>query len=333
MSDVVRGDPERLHEYTTTTLPSIEQVRGELATYREAVTRFNAAGPNDLGFRLEDLGGDIETTLDSLADLDQTPAAFGAALASLDAGAAAGGPVTVDRDVFERALAQSTLDGDEGALPEWLAPYLLGDVANFWSGGEEGFPLGALGAGGLRVMNTTKWLRMVARFGAGSAEAARAFPTFNNGLVGRGVTAATSRIPWAPAQRAAGWLPSPGATQFFRRAGVVGGAAGTVLGAYDLYQQGNPIEAFEREGAGYVADVASTAFSASSTAFFLAPNPVTGALVIGTGLVWAGAEIVDHWDDITEFGEDLGEDVVDLGEDLLEGAGDLAEGAADLFGW
>ena len=29
----------------------------------------------------------------------------------------------------------------------------------------------------------------------------------------------------------------------------------------------------------------------------LAPNPVTAGLVIGTGLVWGGAELVDHWDD------------------------------------
>lgn len=85
-----------------------------------------------------------------------------------------------------------------------------------------------------------------------------------------------------------------------RGLGVAGGAVSTVSGAYNLYQQGNPVDAFEREGAGYVADVAETAFSASSTAFLVAPNPVTATLAVTSGVVWAGAEIVDNWDDISE---------------------------------
>lgn len=85
-----------------------------------------------------------------------------------------------------------------------------------------------------------------------------------------------------------------------RGLGVAGGAYSTVSGAYNLYQQGNPVDAFEREGAGYVADVAETAFSASSTAFLVAPNPVTATLAVTSGVVWAGAEIVDNWDDISE---------------------------------
>ncbi len=85
-----------------------------------------------------------------------------------------------------------------------------------------------------------------------------------------------------------------------RGLGVAGGAFSTATGAYNLYQQGNPVDAFEREGAGYVADVAETAFSASSTAFLVAPNPVTATLAVTSGVVWAGAEIVDNWDSISE---------------------------------
>lgn len=40
-----------------------------------------------------------------------------------------------------------------------------------------------------------------------------------------------------------------------------------------LVDQGNPVDAYRREGAAYVADVAGTAFSASTTAFLVAPNP------------------------------------------------------------
>ncbi len=98
----------------------------------------------------------------------------------------------------------------------------------------------------------------------------------------------------------------------FRRVGIAGGVYGTATGLYDLYQQGNPIDAFQAEGAGYVADVASTAFSASSTAFLLAPNPVTGTLVVVTGLVWAGAEIWDHREQIADWTSDRVDDTVRL---------------------
>lgn len=113
------------------------------------------------------------------------------------------------------------------------------------------------------------------------------------------VAQAGSRLPsagWGPFTQG-GKITGLGA---MRGLGVVGGAFSTASGAYNLYQQGNPVDAFEREGAGYVADVAETAFSASSTAFLIAPNPVTAALAVTTGVVWAGAEVVDNWDAISE---------------------------------
>ncbi|MDH5522011.1 MAG: hypothetical protein OEZ14_15920, partial [Acidimicrobiia bacterium] len=172
-----------------------------------------------------------------------------------------------------------------------IIDFLLGDVANFWNGGaDEGFPVGQLTAALIRVGRTAAFL------GGGP------LPTFNTGLVGRLTAAGLNRIP-AMAPYGA-WLGSPAATTFFKRAGVAGGLVGTGLGLYDLYQQGNPIDAFQANPAGYVADVASTAFSASTAAFFLAPSPITAGLVIGTGVVWAGAEVVENWDDITEWTSD-----------------------------
>lgn len=127
----------------------------------------------------------------------------------------------------------------------------------------------------------------------------------------------------------AGWADplsrTPGGLGMMRGLGILGGAASTAVSAYNLYQQGNPVEAFKREGSGYVADVAETAFSASTTAFLIAPNPVTGALAVGTGLVWAGAEVVDHWDEIS----DGASKAWDKTTETLGDVGDKVSDAAD----
>ncbi len=129
------------------------------------------------------------------------------------------------------------------------------------------------------------------------------------------VTAAGSRLPsggWSPTTLG-GKLTGLGA---MRALGVAGGVYNTATGLVNLYEQGNPVEAFKRDGAGYVADVAETAFSASTTAFLIAPNPVTAGLAVGTGLVWAGAEVVDHWDDITETASDLKDKAGEVWDDI-----------------
>ena len=260
------------------------------------------------------------------------------------------------REIAEMvALAQATDIDPDGWAAE-IADFFLGDVGNFWTGGDDdGVPVGQLGAAALRAFRMRAWFRD------------GTLPVFNTGFVGDRIARLLGRFPaLAPA---GSWLSSPAATSVFRRVGVAGGLFGTATGLVDLYQQGNPIDAFQAEGAGYVADVAGTAFSASSTAFFIAPNPVTGALVIGTGVVYVGAEIVDHWDDITEWTDnawdattewasttwdngtqaltdavvsnvmaideawDAGtEFVADVGSSLADGACDLVAGAGDLLG-
>jgi len=219
--------------------------------------------------------------------------------------------------------------GDDSIAGD-ITDFLFGDVANFWGGGDDGFPAGSLGAALLRM----------------SRVARGDLPLFNTGFVGTRLASLLQQGPGVFGQ-AGNWLASPGASTFFKWAGVTGGVVSTGVGLYDLYQQGNPIDAFQENGAGYVADVASTAFSASSTAFLLAPNPVTGALVLGTGAVWLGAEVVDNWDAIsdwtsdtwdagTDFIGDVGSGAVDLASDLGGGAvdlaGDIGGGALDLAG-
>ena len=221
-----------------------------------------------------------------------------------------------------------------------ITDFLFGDVASFWNGGaDDGFPIGQLGAALVRVYRT-------ANFARGGP-----FPTFNTGLLGRGLANGLTRVP--ALSHYGTWLGSPAATGFFSKVGIAGGIAGTGFGLYDLYQQGNPIDAFQENPAGYVSDLASTAFSASTTMFFLNPNPVTTALVIGTGLVWAGAEVVEHWDDITEWTSDAWDsttdwvgdrasdfvdsqvdmlsDAWDTGTDIVEGIGGFIGGIDDWF--
>ncbi|MFJ9427160.1 PE-PGRS family protein [Streptomyces sp. NPDC101249] len=85
-----------------------------------------------------------------------------------------------------------------------------------------------------------------------------------------------------------------------RGAGVVGGVFSTVYSGANVVAQGNPASHFgsRAEGAKYVADVAEVGFNASMTAAMVAPNPVTLGAVAVTGVVYAGAKVVEHWDDI-----------------------------------
>ncbi|WP_266683095.1 PE-PGRS family protein [Streptomyces sp. NBC_00847] len=85
---------------------------------------------------------------------------------------------------------------------------------------------------------------------------------------------------------------------FIRYAGIGASLLSTGVSAANVWAQGNPREAFKKKGAGYVADVAEVGFNASLTAAMVAPNPVTIGLTVGTGLVYGGAKVVEHWDDI-----------------------------------
>ncbi|MFC7468463.1 hypothetical protein ACFQVA_14250 [Actinomadura keratinilytica] len=100
--------------------------------------------------------------------------------------------------------------------------------------------------------------------------------------------------------------------------------------------QGNPKEAFKREGAGYVADVAEVGFNASLTAATVAPNPVTIGLAVGTGLVYAGAKVVANWDEVkagaSKAASWAGKKAAQVGKETLNAAKDLAK-KADPRNW
>ncbi|MFJ9540568.1 PE-PGRS family protein [Streptomyces sp. NPDC101225] len=123
---------------------------------------------------------------------------------------------------------------------------------------------------------------------------------------------------------------------FIRYAGIGTSLLATGVSVANVWAQGNPREAFKKKGAGYVADVAEVGFNASLTAAMVAPNPVTIGLAVGTGLVYGGAKVVEHWDDIKAGAGKAAHWVDDkastAGKILTEGAKGVAK-AANPINW
>lgn len=178
-----------------------------------------------------------------------------------------------------------------------------------WNGRDDDtFPVGRW-IGGVLYMNRVR------RFMQGNGP----LPTIANG--------------WAMRQlantRYFSWINNPAVQTFGYRASVGLSVFSTISDGIVVWNHGNPIDAFEEHGAGYVADVARLGFSASTTAFLIAPNPVTGTIVIVTGTVWAIAEVVDHWDEITGFFGDVGHGIADGTVWIVDETGELVEAGWD----
>ena len=180
-------------------------------------------------------------------------------------------------------------------LKSHAVQFVTGFVLNFFWNYDGPIAWGKWLAGAIRTFRVAGWSFSTAiTWSLGFLGKARGpLPLFNNGFVGRLLT----KLPLM------GGLAGPAATLWLTRFSILGGVLGGVAGIVKLSRQGNPIDAYERDGAGYVADVAGTAFSFSSAAFFAFPNPVTGALAAGTGVVWLGAEAWDHRQEIADAAE------------------------------
>jgi len=119
-----------------------------------------------------------------------------------------------------------------------------------------------------------------------------------------------------------------------RVVGVAGSAYATVDGAVGLWNNRHENAKAWSEGgvtgkAHVVGEYAETAFNASMTAALIAPNPVTVGLVAVTGVVWAGAEVVEHWDDITHAADVAVDWAGDRAEDVKDWAGDRLDDIKD----
>lgn len=213
-------------------------------------------------------------------------------------------------------------EGDSSTGFGGAAKQLLnGEFFNLF-GVNDGFPLIPLGLAAGKMTRMGQILPPMSR---------TILPIFQTGIVGKNLLPRLANAPGALGG-AATWLKSPAGELLTKRLGIVGGVVGTGKGVYDLYRQGNPVEAFKKDGAGYVADVAQTTFTASTTAFLVAPNPVTGAIAVGSGVTWAGAEVVDHWDDISAGASDLASDAWDKGSDAVDKVADVAGDVKDKAG-
>lgn len=195
---------------------------------------------------------------------------------------AVAGALSAQAEEIRRRTA-AVLDDLDGFVAE-VWGFLGGDVLSLWNGGpDDDMPWGRWLAGAVKQVGMAKFLRNGGYLARGNP-----LPLFNAGAIGSKLIEV----------RGMAWLGSTPATLALKRAGIAGGLYTGVSGTVGLVGQGNPVNAYQREGAGYVADVAGTAFGYSSAAFLIAPNPVTGAVVIGTGVVWLGAEAWDHRDEI-----------------------------------
>jgi uncharacterized protein YoxC len=107
VTERVRGNPERLEEYTEETRRTLGPLRLAIDEYAEAVRAFNHAS-NDLGASLADDSGHYHATVHRLERVDGGPAAFAWALRRLDrfvSGAPAGAVLsTTEVDLFHRLI-------------------------------------------------------------------------------------------------------------------------------------------------------------------------------------------------------------------------------------
>ncbi|MEU7603085.1 mucin-2 [Streptomyces sp. NPDC040724] len=117
---------------------------------------------------------------------------------------------------------------------------------------------------------------------------------------------------------------------WWRGAGIAGSVVATGVGAFELYQKGNPVEAFKKDKVGYAKDVSGVAFNASLTAAMIAPNPITIGAVAVTGLVYGGLAIADNWDTVKQWPGKVADAAGKAGEVISKGAGRLADGAKNL---
>jgi hypothetical protein len=114
------------------------------------------------------------------------------------------------------------------------------------------------------------------------------FPTANNGFLGRGVASVLVRAPGRLGRLGGILSDASRATPYFRYGGITVSTVSTGIGVYDIYRDRN------KGGAQLATDVTGTLFSASTTAFLVAPTPLTGALVLASGAAWGGAEAWKH---------------------------------------
>lgn len=93
------------------------------------------------------------------------------------------------------------------------------------------------------------------------------------------------------------------------RAGRGGGVAATAYGVANLATYDT--EMIKKDPAKFATDLTGTAFSGSMTALAIAPNPVTAAFAVGTGVAYGAALIWDNHEAIGKGLEKAGDGIAD----------------------
>ncbi|GAB2780196.1 hypothetical protein GCM10027073_11110 [Streptomyces chlorus] len=157
-------------------------------------------------------------------------------------------------------------------------------------------------------------------FFAGSDDMARLYGGYTH--AGQEVTRA-GQASLVQVGKAGGFKAAAKTAGLWRGAGIVGSAGATVFSVANIATMDHAKE-WEKSKAGYLANYAEVGFNASLTAAMVAPNPVTIGLAVGTGIVYGGLKVVEHWDDITEGAEKaadwVGDKASDLGNEIADGA-------------
>lgn len=129
------------------------------------------------------------------------------------------------------------------------------------------------------------------------------------------------------AQLASGASAATRTAGFWRATGVAGGVMATGAGAWELYQKGNPVEAFKKDKAGYISDVSGVAFNASLTSAMVAPNPLTIGAAVVTGAVYGVSSVVANWDKVKKFPGKVADAGRWAGNKVKKGVGKAVSGA------
>jgi len=226
---------------------------------------------------------DITGALDQGGVTSDVPGRLRAIAASLEADAADQRArrrlLLDDPALLSMLIAGGGVAGFNDVDPKEIIDNLLRGYHDVWDGNhDQTMPFGQFFMGAKTLWNRASWLAA----GAGDV------PSVLDGKVGQ----------WAI--RVAPWLDSPVVGGVATTLGVAGGLYQGVKGTIGLVEAGNPVDAFQRDGAKYVAKVASTALGYSSAAFVACPNPVTAGAVLVSGSVWLGAEAWEHAGQISQ---------------------------------
>jgi hypothetical protein len=195
-------------------------------------------------------------------------------------------------------------------------PFSSGFLGDRWGGGFDA--LRQRGFMNAKLLGFTP--NQAINFFAGSDDMARMYGGLTHS--GQAVTRA-GQASLITVGRAGGFSAAAKTAGLWRGAGIVGSAGATAFSVADIATMDHAKE-WEKSKAGYLANYAEVGFNASLTAAMVAPTPLTIGLAVGTGLVYGGLKVVEHWDDITEgagkAAEWMGDKADDLGDGIADGA-------------